>query len=173
LIRQQDEDDEENDDDTPKKRKRVPSASSGNGGGGSSSTPSGGKRKRRSQHNNDDEDDIDFEDIDFEDEEQIAASQARYKSNAWKTTSRTRSLMGLESDPSENPLPGHVDPITLEEVVQPAISPYGHVMSMASWIQCLLENERCPLTKKPLKRSDLVVLTKQNIDRFRDKIVAL
>ncbi|CAG8452391.1 4011_t:CDS:2, partial [Racocetra fulgida] len=28
----------------------------------------------------------------------------------------------------ENPLPGFIDPITLEEVVKPAISPYGHVM---------------------------------------------
>jgi hypothetical protein len=28
----------------------------------------------------------------------------------------------------DNPLPGYIDPITLEEVVQPAISPYGHVM---------------------------------------------
>ena len=29
---------------------------------------------------------------------------------------------------SQNPLPGFLDPITLEEVVRPAISPYGHVM---------------------------------------------
>jgi hypothetical protein len=27
-----------------------------------------------------------------------------------------------------NPLPGYIDPITLEEVVKPAISPHGHVM---------------------------------------------
>jgi hypothetical protein len=28
----------------------------------------------------------------------------------------------------DNPLPGFIDPITLEAVVKPAISPYGHVM---------------------------------------------
>ncbi|KAI0243982.1 hypothetical protein L0F63_004476 [Massospora cicadina] len=61
----------------------------------------------------------------------------------WRTTIRTRRLTtdsGLnakEATPSEqeqvedeivNPLPGYIDPITLDEVVQPAISPYGHVM---------------------------------------------
>jgi hypothetical protein len=33
----------------------------------------------------------------------------------------------------DNPLPGFIDPITLETVVTPAISPYGHVMGMATW----------------------------------------
>ena len=32
-----------------------------------------------------------------------------------------------------NPLPGFLDPITLDPVVTPAISPYGHVMGMATW----------------------------------------
>ncbi len=33
----------------------------------------------------------------------------------------------------DNPLPDLLDPITLEPVVRPAISPYGHVMGMATW----------------------------------------
>ena len=33
----------------------------------------------------------------------------------------------------DNPLPTTLDPITLEPVVTPAISPYGHVMGIATW----------------------------------------
>ena len=33
----------------------------------------------------------------------------------------------------DNPLPDYLDPITLEPVVTPAISPYGHVMGIATW----------------------------------------
>jgi len=32
-----------------------------------------------------------------------------------------------------NPLPKLIDPITLEPVVTPAISPFGHVMGLATW----------------------------------------
>jgi len=45
------------------------------------------------------------------------------------TTRRTRARYEKSETPvDENPLPGFTDPITLEEVVKPAISPYGHVM---------------------------------------------
>lgn len=33
----------------------------------------------------------------------------------------------------DNPLPGWMDPITLEPAVSPAISPWGHIMGMATW----------------------------------------
>lgn len=33
----------------------------------------------------------------------------------------------------DNPLPGYIDPITLEPVVTPAMSPHGHVMGLATW----------------------------------------
>ncbi|KAJ1827144.1 hypothetical protein LPJ73_008843, partial [Coemansia sp. RSA 2703] len=42
-----------------------------------------------------------------------------------------------EVDPS-NPLPDLLDPITLEPVSKPAISPYGHVMGYDSWVRCLM-----------------------------------
>jgi hypothetical protein len=35
-----------------------------------------------------------------------------------------------------NPLPKLIDPITLEPVVTPAISPFGHVMGLATWKAC-------------------------------------
>lgn len=57
------------------------------------------------------------------------------------------------------PLPGFVDPISLEQVVKPAISKYGHVMGYDSWVRCLNNWEgkknTCPLTKKPLSKRDL------------------
>ena len=33
----------------------------------------------------------------------------------------------------DNPLPGFIDPITLQPVVNPAISPHGHVMGLQTW----------------------------------------
>ncbi|KAI7849564.1 hypothetical protein BDC45DRAFT_520284 [Circinella umbellata] len=76
-----------------------------------------------------------------------------------------------------NPLPGFIDPITLEEVLKPAISKYGHVMGYDSWVRCLTswEGKRniCPLTKKPLTKRDLVVLDFDNIEEYRSRIVNL
>ena len=41
------------------------------------------------------------------------------------------------ADPGEidadNPLPGYMDPITFQPVNNPAISPFGHVMGLATW----------------------------------------
>ncbi len=34
---------------------------------------------------------------------------------------------------AENPLPDFVDPITLQPVINPAISPHGHVMGLQTW----------------------------------------
>lgn len=69
----------------------------------------------------------------------------------------------------ENPLPGFVDPITLEEVIRPAISPYGHVMSYKSWVRCLAGEPKniCPITKQPLTHRQLVILTFENIKEFK------
>ncbi len=71
----------------------------------------------------------------------------------------------------DNPLYDHIDPITLEPVVCPAISPYGHVMGMATWKAVLEESEQCPFTKQPLRVVQLKKLTKANIDAYRDVIV--
>ena len=73
----------------------------------------------------------------------------------------------------DNPLPGFVDPVTLCEVVRPAISPYGHVMAYESWVRWLNQEQHrnvCPWTKKTVKKRDLVILTWENIDQYRDKI---
>lgn len=104
----------------------------------------------------------------------------------WNTTNRTRvkfnksdytiqhtSVSIPKNIEYENPLPGFIDPITLEEVVRPAISPYGHVMSYGSWTKCLSAEgckNICPLTKRPLKKRELTILTFDNIEQYREKI---
>ncbi|KAF9999883.1 hypothetical protein BGZ80_006472, partial [Entomortierella chlamydospora] len=145
------------------------------------------KRKRRGGYNSDDSSDI--SEFDCDDSGSYMAK--------WSTTKRTRTraaaagasssaVGGGGSDQEEeyeeeeepdalNPLPGFIDPITLEVVEKPAISKYGHVMGYDSWIRCLLQEGSakniCPLTKKPLTKRDLTVLTFENIDEYRDKIV--
>ena len=45
-----------------------------------------------------------------------------------------------------NPLPDFIDPITLDPVIAPAISPYGHVMGLATWkvpYKCLCCLSKC------------------------------
>ncbi|KJE94945.1 hypothetical protein CAOG_08894 [Capsaspora owczarzaki ATCC 30864] len=92
------------------------------------------------------------------------------------TTSRLRKMRGElnEADMIEagisDFLPDLVDPITLDRVVMPAISPAGHVMSYSSWLQCIEETGLCPLTKSPMRKRDLVLLTPDNIEQYRDKI---
>ncbi|KAI9319028.1 hypothetical protein BX666DRAFT_1922411 [Dichotomocladium elegans] len=143
------------------------------------------KRKKRTRgwDSNDDESD-DFED--YNDDSGTYTMSLR-------TTRRTRSRLAEEGtynedanqedeldengdeEMDENPLPGFVDPITLDEVVKPAISKYGHVMGYDSWVRCLTNWEGkkniCPLTKNPLTKRDLVILTWENIEEYRDKII--
>ena len=59
-----------------------------------------------------------------------------YRWSAVSRTERYRKRCGDEGNPTvdeTNPLPKLIDPITLEPVVTPAISPFGHVMGLATW----------------------------------------
>ena len=56
-------------------------------------------------------------------------------------------------------------------MVRPAISPYGHVMGLATWRAVLADHQACPFTKHPLKVEELKVLTKSNIHLHRDRII--
>ncbi|ORZ13419.1 hypothetical protein BCR41DRAFT_355701 [Lobosporangium transversale] len=153
-----------------------------------SAAASRNKRKRRSLYNDDDSSDI--SEFDCDDSGSYMAK--------WSTTKRTRTraanaangspsgaggsdggqeeeIEGEEDEDALNPLPKFIDPITLEVVEKPAISKYGHVMGYDSWIRCLLQDGAakniCPLTKKPLTKRDLTILTFENIEEYRDKIV--
>ncbi|KAL1922293.1 uncharacterized protein VTP21DRAFT_9832 [Calcarisporiella thermophila] len=141
-----------------------------------------GKRKRKTYSGDTDEDEDDFEDED---------DSGEYVMKSWNPTKRVRSSRSAlsrefsyaENDEEEeeedelfdeNPLPGFIDPITLEEVEKPAICKYGHVMGYDSWIRCLTAEATkniCPMTKQHMTKRDLVILTHDNIEEYRDKIV--
>ena len=107
--------------------------------------------------------------------------ETHFISNKWSAVSRTeryRNRLQENGDEeaalkvdSDNPLPDFMDPITLEPVIRPAISPYGHVMGAATWKAVLAEQGVCPFTKKPLKWEQCRLLTKANIDIYRDSII--
>ncbi|KAJ3029628.1 hypothetical protein HDV00_009523 [Rhizophlyctis rosea] len=154
----------------------APRSSSSRSGSSKPTPASGKKRKRKSRYGSDDEDgDGDIGDLFDEDDSGNYTCKV-----SWATTRRTRARLGDRGDgededgEDQNPLPGFIDPITLDEVVKPAISPYGHVMGYDNWIRCLNNEEKkniCPLTKKPLTKRELVVLTHENIAEYRDRIV--
>ena len=61
----------------------------------------------------------------------------------------------------DNPLPHVIDPITLEPVVTPAMSPAGHVMGLATWTAVLAEQGKCPFTQQPLRRDQVRAESRQ------------
>ncbi|KAJ2746406.1 hypothetical protein GGI20_001402 [Coemansia sp. BCRC 34301] len=108
----------------------------------------------------------------------VAASSVGVAGSACEDSDPDSDVSEDDVDPS-NPLPDLIDPITLEPVSKPAISPFGHVMGYNSWVRCLMfppegsQRNICPLTKKPMSKRDLVILTYDNIEQYRDKIVNL
>lgn len=72
-----------------------------------------------------------------------------------------------------NPLPGFMDVITNEEVIKPAMAPSGRVLSYSTWIKVLTREPKdtCPFTKAKLTKRDLILLTIDNIDQYRDIII--
>lgn len=143
------------------------------------------KPKRRNNRNDYYETDEEFggeleNDDDCYVEEESRRSQRRRKNSVTDTDDHDADAFDAASHFNEqqafdNPLPNFIDPISLEPVVRPAISPYGHVMSYESWIRCLNQpgehKNICPLTKKPLKKRELILLTFDNIDAYRNKII--
>ncbi|CAO3618423.1 unnamed protein product [Mucor hiemalis] len=150
----------------------------------------GSRRRRRSQFENDSTEESELYDNDYSGDYSTRAAlddeNGKRKSKRARRPTAAAIESGLatveswhtneddEDDPL-CPLPGFVDPISLEQVIKPAISKYGHVMGYDSWVRCLNNWEgkknTCPLTKKPLSKRDLVILTLENIEEYRDQIV--
>lgn len=75
--------------------------------------------------------------------------------------------------------------MTMQEVVKPTISPYGHVLGYDTWMRVLNREPKntCPFTKQvvssdlnegqKLNRRQLVKLNRLNIDEYRNKIVRM
>ena len=75
---------------------------------------------------------------------------------------------------NENPLPGFIDFITGKEIVNPAISKYGHVLGYDTWCKILRKEgskDTCPFTKQRVTRRSLVKLSHGNIDKYRKQII--
>ncbi|KAK9905576.1 hypothetical protein WJX75_002376 [Coccomyxa subellipsoidea] len=132
--------------------------------------PSGGAARRRRRGGWGADGDGDGVD-DAQDNEEV------YAGNRWSGVDRAERARRRAGDDSsggaidvDNPLPHVIDPITLEPVVTPAMSPAGHVMGLATWTAVLAEQGKCPFTQQPLRRDQITVLTKSNVDRFRDRL---
>lgn len=72
----------------------------------------------------------------------------------------------------KNPFPGMRDRITGEEINFPAMSPDGYVLDYFTWLKILEKNSANPFTDCPIySKDDIVLLTTDNIDEFRERIV--
>lgn len=103
----------------------------------------------------------------------------------WSTVGRTERLKNRrrnagetiddlnQSDQNNNPLFGKLDKITLDPIENPHMSPAGHVLGLQTWLMCIKRNKLCPFTKKQLKKSDLIKLTKDNFNEYRPQIVGM
>ena len=69
---------------------------------------------------------------------------------------RRQGFPGAENKDSESILPEALDPITLQPVLRPAMSPAGHVMGIATWVAVLAEHGCCPFTKQSLHKEQVV-----------------
>lgn len=72
----------------------------------------------------------------------------------------------------DNPLPGFMDPITCDEIERPALALHGIVLGYSTWMRCMPQGTGvCPLTKRPVTRRELILLSKENIEEYRSRIV--
>lgn len=117
-----------------------------------------------------------------DDEETRAVEDDSTKENytgAWSAINRKERYLSrcekLGDEPlleNDNPMSDYQDLITLQPVVVPALSPYGHVAGYYSWTQALREtNGLCPFTKLPLTIERITKLTKQNFHLYKDYIL--
>lgn len=82
----------------------------------------------------------------------------------------TKVLSRYERWALQNPLPDAVDYLTNEVMKVPTISPNGTVLDYETWMKVLVKEAKDPLTMTHITKRELVVLTVENIDQYRDKI---
>ena len=70
----------------------------------------------------------------------------------------------------QNPLPDQCDFITGEAIKVPAISPDGSVLDYNTWLNILKTSRQDPFTLKHVTKRQLVILTQDNYNEFKDKI---
>ena len=73
----------------------------------------------------------------------------------------------------QNPLKNMVDDITGEIIRVPALSPDGYVLDYNTWLNVLKTKKENPFTRMPVTKRQLVILTFENFDEYKQKIVNL
>ena len=128
-------------------------------------------RRKRKNSDNDASDVNDDDDADSDVKVKKRGKQDGMNNNAYDIGMLIISEEQTEEEKQKalNPLPNMIDPITLEPVVRPAISPQGVVMGYDTWLQCLRQEprNRCPITKATVHKRELVLLTWDNIEQYR------
>ncbi|OHT12326.1 Myb-like DNA-binding domain containing protein [Tritrichomonas foetus] len=85
----------------------------------------------------------------------------------------TRILGRYERWALQNPLPDAVDQITNELIKVPTLSPDGYVLDYNTWLNIIKDKSENPFTRNHVNRRDLIVLTIENIEKYRGSIVNL
>lgn len=52
----------------------------------------------------------------------------------------------------------------------PALSPDGYLLDYNTWLKFITKNAKDPFTQNHINKRQLIILTKENIDEYRDKI---
>ena len=132
------------------------------------SHPKGERKIRKRRDSCDEQIDLTTEDS-FKESYSGAWSSIQRKERYINRLTNLGQEISMEDD---NPLPDLQDPITLQTVVVPALSPYGHVAGYYTWTQALRESGgKCPFTKQPLSIERLIKLTKQNFELYKQNIL--
>jgi hypothetical protein len=79
-------------------------------------------------------------------------------------------LSRYEQWATQNPIPGATDALTGEKIRVPTVSPDGYVLDYNSWIKTIANECVNPFTTNPVKKRDLVILTHENWDEYKDQI---
>ena len=74
---------------------------------------------------------------------------------------------------SKDAMRTYVDQITTQAMVVPTLSPDYFVLDYSTWIALLRREEKNPFTMREMTEKDLIILTEQNFEKYRDKIANL
>ncbi|KAF0974775.1 hypothetical protein FDP41_006249 [Naegleria fowleri] len=143
----------------------------------SSSSRSSKKKKMQEEEEEEEEHHLQDDSTTVNDSESISSHTESTNTNTTLESNHDDEQDEEESEDEEaafiNYFKGFIDPITSEEIEEPAISPYGHVLGYKTWLKVLNTEPRntCPFTKQPLTKRNLTKLNFENFEEFREKIL--
>ena len=66
-----------------------------------------------------------------------------------------------------------IDDITNELIQVPTLAPDGYVLDYNTWIKVLSTKNESPFTRMPVHKRELIILTVDNFDEYKEKIINL